>query len=297
MKRIREEAHALIAAGFIAVSLGSGWYLVDSEHVDSLEFVDVGWWNIRDFSDASRDDTEIRQIAAGMEGVDVLAIGELNDPTVLNRLTQELGSSWSWAATPQKVGHSPYTAEYYGFVWDGDMVEMVTDVNVDTDPHDEFDREPAWATFRTLDGSLDFTLIGVHVTWGDLVGPRKAEVRAMRDVWHRVQAATPGDDDLIVTGDFNRNIGCDSFDPLLSITGVRRANPEPGPTKINSSSTYDQIFLSTHETTEWTGEYFTGLFDIENFGDDDDAASLAVSDHRPVWITLVIPNADDDGSN
>jgi endonuclease/exonuclease/phosphatase family metal-dependent hydrolase len=278
----------------VAVALGGGWYLVNDDLVDDLAFVDVGWWNVRDLSDASRDDTEIMQIAAAMEGIEVLMIGELNDPDVLLRLTEELGPSWEFAATDQAVGHSTGSAEYYGFVWDGDVVEMVGTVNRDPDPSDAIDRNPAWATFRTISEEMDFTVVGVHITWGGRVGPRKAEIRSMRDVWDRTQAATPNDDDLILVGDFNRNIGDDSFERILAVSRMIRANEETGPTHISSSSTYDQIFLSTDETTEWTGEYSTGLFDEALFGNDDAAAKLAVSDHRPVWIRLVIPLADAD---
>ncbi len=38
-----------------------------------------------------------------------------------------------------------------------------------------------------------------------------------------------------------------------------------------------------------------GGFDEAVFANDDDAASLAVSDHRPIWVTLFTELPDDDG--
>ena len=49
-----------------------------------------------------------------------------------------------------------------------------------------------------------------------------------------------------------------------------------------------------HLDWERTGDSTTILFDETFFGNDDDAASLACSDHRPVWISLAVPGADDD---
>ena len=46
--------------------------------------------------------------------------------------------------------------------------------------------------------------------------------------------------------------------------------------------------------TEYTGESGIDRFDEIHFGNDDAAASLAVSDHRPVWGIFRI-DADDDG--
>lgn len=294
-ERIRQRAEEWITVGFLVVALGGGWYLVDPDRVTGdLDFVEVGWWNIRDLSSASRDDEEIGQIARAMEGVEVLMVGELNDPDALARISQDLGASWEWAATADKIGRTPNSAEYYGFLWNGAVLELVDGVQVDPDPGDAFDREPAWATFRTLDGGLDFTVIGVHITWGDRVADRKAEVRALRDVWDRVQAATPDDDDLVLVGDFNRNIGDDAFDRLLAVAGMVRANQDTWPTHISSRTTYDQIFISLDFTREWTGEWETVRFDEELFGNDDRAARLAGSDHRPVWITLAKSETDDD---
>ena len=294
-RRMRNRAEEWIAAGMLVLAVGSGWYLVDEEKVTGdPELIEVGWWNIRDLSSSSRDATEIAQIAAALEGMDVVAVGELNDPAALERITQELGSSWEWAATPDKIGRTSGTREHYGFMWDSDALRMVGSVHVDPDPNDDFDREPAWATFEAGDGSLDFTMMAVHITWGDLVGPRKAEIGHLPDVWQRTQAATPHDDDLILVGDFNRKIGCNSFDALLALPGMVRANQDTGPTHISSDTTYDQIFISLDETHEWTGEYGTVLFDEELFGNDDEAANRACSDHRPVWITLYITGEDDD---
>ena len=52
---------------------------------------------------------------------------------------------------------------------------------------------------------------------------------------------------------------------------------------------WDSRFL-----TEWTGAAGIDRFDEAVFGNDDDAASLAVSDHRPVWTTFYT-DSDDDG--
>lgn len=282
-----------VAVGLLVVAIAGGWYLVDPS-VNELAFVNVGWWNIRDLSTASRTDEEIRQIAAGVEGIEVLAVGEVNDPDALKRIAQELGPSWEWDATDGAIGRTNGSAEYYGFLWDSDAVHMVGNIQVDADPNDDIDREPAWATFQTEDGNLDFTVIAVHITWGDRVANRQAEIRALDEVWQRTQTLTQDDDDLILVGDFNRNVGDSSFDELLAIPGMVRANEGTGPTHISSNSTYDQIFLSIGATREWTGEYDLYRFDEVQFADNDVAARLAVSDHRPVWITLYISESDDD---
>ena len=291
--QVRLRAEELVGSVLLVVAIGGGTYLV-GDGVGELRFVEVGWWNIRDLSSASRTDEEIQLIADGILGLHVLAIGELNDPAALDRIATQLGPSWRWSATEEKIGRTPHSSEYYGFLWDSEVVDMVGEIGVDEDPEDDIDREPAWATFRTTDDNLDFTLMCVHITWGDRVAARKAEIIALPEVWQRAREAVEDDRDLILVGDFNRNIGDDSFEPLLSISGMICANEGSGPTHVSSSTTYDQIFLSWDHTREWTGEYDTYAFDEELFGDDDTQAKLACSDHRPVWISLYVPEEDDD---
>jgi endonuclease/exonuclease/phosphatase family metal-dependent hydrolase len=263
-----------------------------SDEVNNLDIIDVGWWNIRDFSTSSRNEMEIGRIAEIIK-TDVMAIGELNDTLALQLLTGKLGPSWDWSATGKKVGKNTWTAEYYGFIWNKEKVMLLDSIHIYRDRKDDFDRDPAWATFKTVDGNFDFTVIAVHVTWGEKVGPRKAEVMAMKKVYLYVQKETSTDNDLIVVGDFNRNKSDTSFDSLLSINGMIRANEITGPTHISGKTTYDQIFISTDYTKEWTGESVTVNFDETNFNSDQEANRVA-SDHRPVGIRLYVPDKDDD---
>jgi endonuclease/exonuclease/phosphatase family metal-dependent hydrolase len=282
-----------VVVGLLAVTIVIVIYIVNtSPEVDNLDFVEVGWWNIRDFSTSSRNDNEIDQIASIID-TDLMAIGELNETRALESLTNAMGSNWAWAATGKKVGKSAWSAEYYGFIWNEEHLTLLDSIHIFRDLDNDFDRDPAWATFKTVDGNLDFTVIAVHVTWGDRVGPRKAEVMAMKKVYLYVQKATSSDNDIIVVGDFNRNKNDASFDSLLSINGMIRANESTGPTHISGTTTYDQIFISTDYTKEWTGESVTVHFDETNFNTDEEA-KLVASDHRPVWIRLYIPDKDDD---
>jgi hypothetical protein len=54
------------------------------------------------------------------------------------------------------------------------------------------------------------------------------------------------------------------------------------------------VFLSKDHTTEWLGTFAIHKFDEDIFGNDDVAANLACSDHRPVSIRLHVPAVDDD---
>lgn len=282
----------IVLSILVIVLVGIIFIVSKPEEAKDSRYVNVGWWNIRDFSINSRNDDEIAQIAS-IINTDVLAIGELNDTQVLELLTKKMGPTWEWSATSRKVGKSAWTAEYYGFIWNDEKLSLLDSVYIYNDPDNQFDRDPAWATFRTLDQNFDFTVIAVHITWGDKVGPRKAEVMAMKKVWVDVQKATTMDDDLIIVGDFNRNKNDASFDSLLSIHGMIRANENTGPTHISSNTTYDQIFISTSFTNEWRGETATVRFDEINFNSDEQA-KLVASDHRPVLIKLYIPEKDDD---
>ncbi len=68
----------------------------------------------------------------------------------------------------------------------------------------------------------------------------------------------------------------------------------PKKSHIKDTSLYDNIWLQSDHVGEYTGVSGIDRFDETDFGNDDDAANLAVSDHRPVWAEFET-SADDDG--
>src|SRR5258706_2646745 len=141
--------------------------------------IQVASWNIRDLSTISRSQAELRQIATVIHTNDCVAICELNDNQVLGRLCTELttfGGNWTSVQTSTKSGNTPASREHYGYVYRRDKVWPRTAVRILAPktymvPGDSatyrFDRVPAYCKFATLDGRLDFTIIMVHITWGD----------------------------------------------------------------------------------------------------------------------------------
>ena len=135
----------------------------------------------------------------------------------------------------------------------------------------------------------------MHVIWGDTVNQRQREVQELANVYQAVQAADDAEQDVILLGDFNRNPDDQSaYGPLLSIRSMGHLFQLPQKSHIKDTSLYDNIFFQTNHVTEYTGESGIERFDEAHFGNDDAAASLAVSDHRPVWGTFRI-DTDDDG--
>ena len=249
-------------------------------------------WNIRIFSNNSRDDHELRRIANVLIDYDFIAIVELRDEEVLKRtetILKRMGRDYDYLVS-RPVGGK--VKERYAFLFDQMLVDVLDDGMVFPDPNDTFLREPYSASFRA--GQFDFTAITAHVIWGDSVLPRQREVRELANVYQTLQAMNGAEQDVILLGDFNCNPDdLLAYQPLMSIPRMAHLFDVPQKSHIRDTSLYDNIFFQTSYVTEYTGKSGIDRFDETDFGNDDMTASLAVSDHRPVWGEFRIDSDDD----
>ena len=249
-------------------------------------------------SNKSRTDAELKAIARTIADYDFIAIVELRDETVLKRtqkILAQMGNAYQYQFSPA-VGRG--SKERYAFLYKSNLVSVVKrgELYPDAaDGKDDFSRDPYWATFRA--GQFDFSVIVVHVIWGDTVAPRKAEVRALADVYRYVQEVNGTEEDVLLVGDFNRNPNdAESYSRLLAIPSMTRLFELPQKSHIRDSSLYDNIYFQMNAVTEYLGRSGIDKFDETDFGNDDKDANLAVSDHRPVWAVFSLIQ-DDDGSD
>ena len=250
-------------------------------------------WNIRILSDNSRDDAELQKIAQTLIGYDFIAITELRDEKVLKRLQKilsESGAEYGYLMSEPVGREGSSHKERYAFLYYKGLVSVVTDGKLYPDAmdgEDDFVRDPYWATFRA--GKFDFSVIAVHVVWGDSVAKRRSEVMELAEVYSYVQKANGAEDDILLVGDFNREPDdLLAYTPLLSLPSMTHLFQSPQKSHIGDSSLYDNIFFQKVHVTEWVGKSGIDKFDETDFGNNDSAANLAVSDHRPVWAVFRI---------
>ena len=123
------------------------------------EVIRLASWNIRIFSDGSRDDAELNQICQTLKDYDFVSIVELRDEKVLHRtevMLQAMGKDYDYQVS-DAVGRG--VKERYAFLYDTSKVEVVEPGKIFPDPEDVFIREPYYATFRS--GEFDFTITGI----------------------------------------------------------------------------------------------------------------------------------------
>jgi len=250
--------------GFLIFLTITGFAYGQSQEGDLIR---IGFWNIRDFSDSSRDCTEIALIASIAHKMDCIAIAELNDTLVLPKLVKALetiGGDWESIQTTSKVGNSPGSSEHYGFVYRSDKLEVqgtplvlaekTYTIDGNSQSH-KFDREPYVCGFKTLDGRFDFAVMVVHVTWGHGVAYRKGEVKLLKDYFIEVQDSDTSENDIFLVGDFNRNVGdSGSLTELLTVSTMIDTVKADTPTKIKTNNTYDHILFQTQFVTEYNDE-------------------------------------------
>jgi hypothetical protein len=278
----------------------------------------IGFWNLRSLEDSSRVRDDIKQMAQILHPMDCVALGELYDDLILGKLVNELtilGGEWNKVRAPKRVGTTLATGERYGFLFRSDKLDVLGRAHVmrrkwldipGVPIRHRFEHPPFVCSFTTLDGRLDFTALVVQITSGKDVALLKAkpqpssvlyqaaEVVALADYFKQVQHENDSEHDIILLGHLRRNVGDESLKPLLSVPGMIDVTSADSPTAIDSPTTYDHIFFQTNFVSEYTGRHGVDKFDETVFHHNLQAARSACSDFRPIWITLRVPDKDDD---
>lgn len=232
----------------------------------------IATWNIRIFSNRSRDDQELALIAALFDYFDFVALQEVRDREVLERLSLLL-PGWAYLIS-DPVGN--VQKERYAFFYREDLFKPLWEPFLMEDPDDRFLREPFVGGFRS--GAFDFMVITIHTVYGSSIRERREENSLLDDVILYMEEAFSPEKDILLMGDFN----LPADDRGWEITSHRPMVSPELMTTIHDSSSYDNIWYSEEHTNEFDRRYSVIRFDEFLFDNDDAAASRAVSDHRPV---------------
>ncbi|MDP2653311.1 MAG: endonuclease/exonuclease/phosphatase family protein [Candidatus Omnitrophota bacterium] len=252
----------------------------------------IGSFNIRIFSNNSRTDDELQQIADILKYYDVIAIQELRDGKVLQRTTDilaQMGQVYDYIVSPP-TGRG--VKERYAFVFRPDKIQLIGEGRLYDDPRDVFMRSPFYATFRA--GNFDFTLITVHLVYGDFKDARRKEIHHLARVYREVMDTDPREKDIIVLGDFNLPPVDSGWADFKAIPEMIHLISPPEKTTITDTSLYDNFWFQRDSLREYTGRAGVIRFDENMFQNDDAGAERAVSDHRPIWADFRTSMQDDD---
>ena len=120
--------------------------------------ISIATFNIRIFSNNSRNDKELYQICNLLKEFDFIAIQEVRDTVILDRtvsmLKNQFNLNYKYLASP-KIGRG--VKEIYAFLYRTDKVEYLEESYVFSDEEDFFIREPFFAKFKA--GNFDFYVI------------------------------------------------------------------------------------------------------------------------------------------
>lgn len=248
-------------------------------------------FNIRVFANKSRDDNELNYITKLLEPCDITAIQELRDETVLRRTVGLLERAGYPAAYDISAPVGRVLKERYAFLYRIDRVQQTSAGRLYPEQQDEFIREPYFASFKA--GEFDFTLVTIHLLYGKSKTDRRPELERLSEVYAYAQDSDPGEQDIILLGDFNFSPDDRGWKSLTQLPTMTPLITAPQKTTITDTSLYDNFWFETRHVREYTGMNGIWYFDETMFGNDDRKAKLAVSDHRPIWATFRTTTDDD----
>jgi endonuclease/exonuclease/phosphatase family metal-dependent hydrolase len=234
-------------------------------------------------------------LAKAIEKQDVIGIVEVMTREGIEKLVMALeeitGERYDYHLTPYSVGKSGYK-EYYGYVWKSEKVTFLKSVGFYEDKEKLYMRPPYGADFKI--GNFDFTFVLTHIIYGKKESHRRAEVFKLDEVYDYFQNLDPEENDIIIGGDFNLSTRDEAFELLLQHEDkiINTISPDIKTTigTKGFANAYDNIFISTKYTKEYTGE--SGAIDYT--GGDYKTVRKVVSDHLPVFIKVDISGEDDD---
>lgn len=248
--------------------------------------ITIASFNIRKFSDNSRNNSELDKIALILKQFDLIAVQEIvGDPVILNRTVQKL-NEYSFVVS-DAVGSAQ--KERYAFIFNK-KITPVGRPKLYYDKFDKFIREPFYASFKSND--FDFDIFTIHLIYGDNAADRTSEMKQIADLYEYYQQKNETENDLILTGDFNTEPWHDNFDFIRAIPDVKIAIRDGASTMGKYGNLYDNIIFTNSYANEYTGVNGIYAFD-EILGLSQEEAETAVSDHRPVYAVFCTGQDDD----
>ena len=234
------------------------------------------------------------QTAKLLQGFDIVGLVEVINRDGLEELVDELNKQgndkWDYHISSFSVGSSRYK-EYFAYVYNKNKVKFLQSEGFYKNGKSSFLREPYGATFKI--GNFDFTFILVHTIYGDSESKRKAENFKMVDVYDYFQDKDRKENDILIAGDFNLYALDESFQPMYKHKDKITYAIDPAiKTTIGQNgraNSYDNFFLSTKYTQEFTGS--SGALDFSE--KNPKLMRKIISDHIPVFIVVDILKDDD----
>lgn len=282
MKHIKATILIILSLLFVSCPVSNA----TPNNIQLTESIKLASWNIRKLSDNSRDDSELQKIAAIIDRYDIVAIQEVRDSIVINRLLDILPDEWK-AWNSNKTGRG--VKEQYTYFYDSNIILPLGTSYLVNDPDDLLIREPFIAHFKASD--FDFTLETIHSIYGDSISDIRDEIQMMDDIIALVDTANVNESDIILLGDFNMPADDYSWD-MRSYHNLIQSTLK---ITINDTSSYANFWINSGTwNREYNSFYEIYKFNELSFSNNDDQASLEVSDHRPISATFKTSLGDDD---
>ena len=256
--------------------------------------ITVASWNLKNFGPTKlKDPARIDVIVDILKGYDIIAIQEIQNadqtlaPILIGKMNAD-GDNYNYFISV-RVGNT--RREQYLIVYNDNVINLIAGTEgYGLEINNEFSREPFYAMFRA--GNFDFYLMTIHTDPDEV----DVEVPALDTVYVHLQMLTPGEDDIILLGDFNARApgttagSYATMDDLAGIPNMHFAISEE--TNTRGGRAYDNILFQGNHTSEYTGD--AGVYTFwTSYGLTEDEG-FAISDHKLVWAKFVTSESDDD---
>ncbi|MDX6513479.1 MAG: hypothetical protein QOE36_2983 [Gaiellaceae bacterium] len=287
----------------------------------------IGTWNLRAFSDLTKDWTtpegasprrnfaDVVYIAEFIRRCDVVAVQEVRgNLRALRYLLKALGDDWAFILTDVTAGPQG-NDERLAFLFDTHRVkpsglacELVVWVESDSSKikagalDRQFARTPYAVSFAS--SGQTFILVTLHINYGKQAADRVPELKAIAE-WLAGWAEREygWDHNLICLGDFNIDRKDDPLYQAFTSTGLTPAPPVEGlPRTIfdepQTPHYYDQIAWFTRDQQKRPaltldcagGGSFDFVTELRGTGTLNDL-SWHISDHYPLWLEFALPKS------
>jgi len=291
IERIRE----LIAASVLVATLATGTVLVGPEAAE-VDEINIAAFNIQVFGKSKRSKHEVmshlRDIA---HEFDLMVVQEIRDASLttadvfLDFINDEADLTYAMYEG-ERLGRTNSKEQYVIYY----IPAKISFIHAYTWPDDQdvFEREPLIATFQA--DNFDFTLVICHIKPGD----GEDELMELEKIVANILEAVPGEEDIILLGDFNADgdyLNEAELQEIFPLETYQIVITDDMDTMTTSDNTYDRIILMDPTFSAEYVEDSANVFEFDlALGIVDEEQVQTVSDHYPVFATFRTTLQDDD---